>query len=107
MIDAQSGGREMKLDKLDKRISSLEEASGGRCPRCLPSRGRAGVMSDEEMDLFFANPEGYVGTHDRDLPAPSPGCKECHKYDAWSDAEIDAELARLREIWEMGRLYPR
>ena len=106
MIDAQSGGQEMKLDKLDKRISSLEEASGCRCPRCRAGRTRAEAMSDEEMDRFITNPEAYVGIHDRDLPEPSPGCKECHRYDAWSDAELDAELARLKEIWEMGRLYP-
>lgn len=107
MIDAQSGGQELKLDKLHKRISSLEEASGGCCPRCLARRASAEAMSDEDMDLFIANPEAYVGTCDRDLPEPCPGCKECHKYDAWSEAEIDAELARLKEIWEMGRLYPR
>jgi hypothetical protein len=63
-------------------------------------------MSDEEMDLFIANPEAYAGIRYRDLPEPSPGCKECHKYDAWSEAKIDADLARLKEIWEMGRLYP-
>lgn len=106
MIDAPSGGQEMKLDKLHKRISSLEGTSGGRCPRCRANRAHAKTMSDEEMDLFIANPEAYVGTHDRDLPEPSPGCKECHKYDAWSDDELDAELARLKKIWEMGRLYP-
>jgi hypothetical protein len=96
----------MKLDKLHKRISSLEEASGGRCPRCRASRARAETMSDEEMDRLIANPEAYVGTHDRDLPEPSPGCKECHKYDSWSDAELDVELARFKEIWETVRLHP-
>ena len=93
----------MKLDKLDKRISSLEEVSGGRCPRC---RARVEATSDEEMDRFIANPEAYVGTHDRDLPEPSPGCKKCHKYDDWSEDELDAELTRLKEIWETTRLLP-
>ena len=96
----------MKLDKLVKRISSLEEASGGLCPRCQVSRDRAETLSDEEIDRFIANPDTYVRTHDRDLPEPSPGCKVCHKYDSWSEAELDAELARLKGIWAMVRLHP-
>lgn len=58
------------------------------------------------MDLFIANPETYVGSHYRDPPEPSPGGKVFHKYDSWSEAELDAELARLKRIWEMVRLQP-
>ena len=89
----------MKLETIDKRLSSLEEAGGGCCPRCKA----LAAMSPQEIDLHLADLK--EGQYCEDLPESSPSCKECHKYDGLTEAELDAELARLRAILEKADSY--
>ncbi len=90
---------EMKLGTINKRISSLEEAECGVCPRCQA----LAAMSLQEIDLHLADLK--AGQYCKDLPESSPSCKKCHKYDGMTEAELDAELARLRAILEKADSY--
>lgn len=95
----QGGQEEMKFETINKRLSSLEEAGCGGCPRCQA----LAAMSPQEIDLHLA--DLTAGQCCEDLPKSSPACKECHKYDGMTEAELDAELARLRAILEKADSY--
>jgi hypothetical protein len=95
----QGGQKEMKFETIDKRISSLEEAGSGGCPRCQA----LAAMTPQEIDLNLADIK--TGQCCEDLPESSPSCKKCHKYDGMTEAELDAEFARLRAILEKADSY--
>jgi hypothetical protein len=59
-------------------------------------------MPDEEMERLLVDPgayRDYLESHP--LPDPSPSCQECHKHDGWTEAQLDAEIARLKRILEL------
>jgi hypothetical protein len=89
----------MKFGTIDKRLSSLEEAGCSGCPRCQT----LAAMSTREIDLHLADLED--GQYCEDLPESSPSCKRCHKYDGMTEAELDAELVRLRAILDKADSY--
>jgi hypothetical protein len=89
----------MKFTTIDRRISSLEGDSEGRCPHCQA----LAAMSPQEIDSRLADLK--AGQYYEVLLKSSPSCKECHNYDGMTEEELDAELSRLQCVLEKADSY--
>ncbi|MFA5392057.1 MAG: hypothetical protein WC331_11630 [Candidatus Omnitrophota bacterium] len=87
---------------IEKRLKALE-ASPGQCPCCKAME----AFSEEELDARLQTL--LSGQDVPDLPEPSPSCPRCQaenqRLGSKSEEELNAELARLREILRAAEGY--
>lgn len=90
-----------------KRLASIEaDVKKVGCPHCEAVRGLTEAMLDANLKRLLSNLDsGQDDDAPYPLPAPSPNCQVCHKYDGWSEAALDSRLAELLNVLDLADSY--